>query len=225
MIRILVVSLALAVPFGGPAHWWTAKGNRAYEERRYEDALQGYAEAQAHAPEAAELQYDIGNVRYRQEDYAGAADSYRRALESAGGELAADAAYNLGNAMFRQQDYPAAIDAYRRALAERPGDEDALRNLEHALRLREQPPPEQQPQSPEDPNEDEQEQEQPQSQPSPDESSEDQEQPRPQPQPESMSQEQAERLLDALRDAEAERKQEEQQKKKPGRRPTKEKDW
>jgi len=223
MMRFAAAWLALALPFGGPAHWWTEKGNRAYENGRYEDALQGYAEAQAHAPDAAELHYDIGNVRYRQEDFAGAADSYERALESAEGALAADSAHNLGNAMFRQQDYASAIDAYRRALQDRPGDPDTLRNLEQALRLRQEPPPQEQPQDSEGEGEDESPESQPQ--PAPGDSPPEDAPPQPQPTSSELSPEQAERLLDALRDAETERKQEEQDKKKGRRGRTKEKDW
>jgi Ca-activated chloride channel family protein len=136
-MRLLAAALVLAglvVPFGGSAHRLTERGNRYYETQEYEPALQAYTEAQIHAPEAPELYYDIGNVLYRQEDYAGAEEAFARALGGAAPGLAARASFNLGNAQFRQQRYEEAARSYRRSLEIDPSDTDAKRNLELALR-------------------------------------------------------------------------------------------
>ena len=42
---------SVVTPLGGKAHRDTETGNRHYEERRYDDALRAYTEAQVAAPE------------------------------------------------------------------------------------------------------------------------------------------------------------------------------
>ena len=141
----VLLAAAVMLPLGGSAHRKTAEGNRHYSDGAYEDALRAYTEAQVSQPEAPELYYDIGNVLFRQEDFEGAAEAYTRALLSAGEHLTGPAAYNLGNARFEMQQYDAAVSAYERALRADPGDADAKRNLELALRaLDERPQSEQQ---------------------------------------------------------------------------------
>ena len=239
LIASLVLSAVLA-PFGGNAHRKTEQGNGDYEAGEYESALKNYTEAQVALPESPELYYDIGNVLYRQGDPEGAADSYTRALLTAREQLVPLAAYNLGNARFAQRDYKEAIKAYQRALRADPGDVQAKRNLELALRaLQEQP--QQQKTSPGDgqdePQDQEQQQEQQQEQSQPGGQDEQQEQPGQQgqdpedqtgsetdaqPDPERMSEEQARRLLDSLKDQE---RDELRRLRSTGPEPAREKDW
>lgn len=133
-VAVLGLAAAFLLPFGGKAHREVELGNRAYEEGEYEEALRAYTEAGVAAPEAPELHYDIGNVLYRQGDFEGAAEAYTRAVLSAPPTLLPDASYNLGNALYRGERYEEAVKAFRRALEARPGDRDAKRNLELALR-------------------------------------------------------------------------------------------
>ena len=60
MIASVIAGVVVAVvlsPFGGKAHQHTEKGNRAYEQAEYEEALRAYTEAQVALPEAPELYY------------------------------------------------------------------------------------------------------------------------------------------------------------------------
>jgi Ca-activated chloride channel family protein len=136
MIRPLALLLLGGVSslVGGEAHRRTEKGNALYERGEHPEALEEYGKAQAVAPTAPQLPYDIGNVLYRQKNYAGAAEAYERALGSAPPGLAPHIAYNLGNALFRDERYDEAVKAYVRALKGAPRDADAKRNLELALR-------------------------------------------------------------------------------------------
>jgi tetratricopeptide (TPR) repeat protein len=168
----LILLAGLSTLLGGEAHRRTEKGNRLYEEGSLDRALDEYGRAQALVPLAPELPYDLGNVLFGKENYAGAAEAYEKALGSAGKDLVPSAAYNLGNALFKDEKYDEAVKAYIRALKSQPTDADAKRNLELALRALQQqkqnPQPKQQPQG--EPKDDEKKQQprpddQPKSQP------------------------------------------------------------
>ena len=68
-----------------------------------------------------------GDSRYRQEDYAGAIESYEAALAT--GRGSAEVYYNLGNAYYRDNQNARAILNYERALRLKPGMKDARENL------------------------------------------------------------------------------------------------
>ena len=136
MTRPIALALlaGLSTLLGGEAHRRTEKGNALYLKGQSEPALSEYQKAQSVLPEAPQLHYDIGNVLYRQENWAGAAEAYEHALGVAGPDLSARAAYNLGNALFHDEKYDDAVKAYTRALKGAPQDGDAKHNLEMALR-------------------------------------------------------------------------------------------
>lgn len=211
---------------GGEAHRKTERGNRAYESGDLQGAMGAYADAQGAAPEAPELHYDVGNVFFRQKDWAKAEDAYGRALAGGRGDLAAHAAYNLGNARFRDGRFDEAAEAYRRALRAAPGDADAKRNLELALRAIDQKKkpegqPEPQPGSDEDKKKDDEKKR--------DESEKKDDprgSPKPEPAPGTLTPEQARRLLERLSDQEKENVKREAMRRAqvaPSRAP--EKDW
>jgi len=193
----LILAAGLSSLFGGEAHRRTEKGNEHYLKGQNQPALNEYQKAQAVVPEAAQLHYDIGNVLYRQENWAGAAQAYERALGAAGPDLSSRAAYNLGNALFHDEKYDEAVKAYTRALKSAPKDGDAKHNLEMALRALEQ-----------------QKQQQKQQQ----------QQKKQEPKPGGMTQQEAERLLDRLKDQEKENVKKAQARQPKDER-TPEKDW
>lgn len=76
--------------------------------------------------EASRL-FVAGNELYRSADFEGAADHYRRILES--GVENAEVHYNLGNALYRLNRIGPAILHYEKAARLAPGDSDILENL------------------------------------------------------------------------------------------------
>jgi Ca-activated chloride channel family protein len=195
MRRALLVLASVGSLLGGEAHRRTEKGNELYKEGSLDRALDEYGRAQALVPLAPELPYDLGNVLYRKENWAGAAEAYEKALGSAGRELAPSAAYNLGNALFKDEKYDEAIKAYVRALKTAPADGDAKRNLELALRaLEQQKQKQQQQQKPQGQPKDEPKQEQQQN-PKPDDTKGDKDRKPPQG---GMSPDEAQKLLDRV---------------------------
>lgn len=135
----LLLTLAWASPaWADPAASKNNEGNRLYNQKRYDDALKKYTDAQASRPDASELHYNIGNVLFRKKEYDKAIEEYRRAQASPDPVLSQAATFNRGNALLMQGRPEEAIQAYVQALRARPDDTDAKRNLEIALRLLDQ---------------------------------------------------------------------------------------
>ena len=121
------------------------EGNHLYRQRKYDEALKRYTEAQIEAPDAPQLHYNLGNVLFRKGDVEKARDEYRRALAAADPALDPRAVYNLGNTFFSQEQFKEAIAAYQRTLKLNPSDRDAKKNLELALlRMKQQQEPQKQ---------------------------------------------------------------------------------
>jgi len=227
----------LSTLLGGEAHRRTEKGNRLYLEGQNEPALGEYQKAQTSIPEAPQLHYDIGNVLYRQENWAGAAEAYEHALGAAGPELAARAAYNLGNALFHDEKYDEAVKAYTRALKGAPKDGDAKHNLELALRALEQQKQEQkQQQQKQNPKDQKQQDQQKQSSAQNDDKGQPKDQKGSQNQPKDqdkkgdqksggMTPDEAQKLLDRLNDQEKQNLKHERAKAAAAGESTPEKDW
>ena len=214
---IAVISGILLSPAAAPELLASARsknrdGNRLYEEKKYDEALKRYTEAQLEAPDAPQLHYNLGNVLFRKGDLEKARDEYRRALSSADPGLDPRAIYNLGNTFFTRQEYKDAVAAYQRALRLDPSDADAKRNLELAL-LRMQQQQQQQQQKPQgDRKEEKEEQKQQQERPEPrggeegkrEEAEEKGSREGERKEKGSLSKEEAERILNALQEDEKE---------------------
>ncbi len=109
-------------------------GHEAFEEERWQDALDHWSEAQVDEPTDRRLDYNIGQALYRLEDFPGAEEAFLAATATDRTGLAADAFYGAGNAAFQQGRYPDAITHYEKCLELRPDDEDAQANRDLAQR-------------------------------------------------------------------------------------------
>jgi tetratricopeptide (TPR) repeat protein len=177
------------------------EGNRLYHDKKYDEALKMYIDAQASRPQAPELHYNIGNVLFRKGEYDKAVEEYLRAQAAKDPALAESAAYNRGNAFLAQKQPQQAINSYIQALRRDPRDKDAKRNLELALQLmQEQKKKQQQNQKQEDKNDPSKP---PPQAPPKDQPKGDDKQPR-KPRPGEMSEEEARQILEALRQEEKE---------------------
>jgi tetratricopeptide (TPR) repeat protein len=175
-------------------------GNRLYTQKRYDEALKMYTDAQASRPEAPELHYNIGNVLFRKGEYDKAIEEYLRAQSKAGNDLSESSVYNRGNALAMKGQLQEAVNAYVQALRMNPADQDAKRNLELALRLLQQQKKQQQQQK--DDSQQNQDQQQPSRPPPSQDQKDKKDQKPPQKRPGQMSEDEARRILDALRESE-----------------------
>jgi hypothetical protein len=150
---VLVVALAGWEPFRTP-HPAVERGNRAYHEQRWDDAVAAYEAARGDEATTPTIDYDVGTALLRKAEAmpAGPArtaveDRALAALARAGQApdpaLRSRAHYNRGNALLARDKLDDAIAAYKDALRADRGFEDARLNLEQALRRRptSSPPP------------------------------------------------------------------------------------
>jgi len=181
------------------------EGNRLYEQKKYDEALRKYTDAQALKPGAPELHYNIGNVLFRKGDVDKAIEEYMRAQSAADQHLRQAATYNRGNALMQKGKAQDAVNAYVQALRLDPTDAEAKRNLELALKLLEAQ--KQQQQQHEQPKPDDQQQKEKQEQepkPSPQDEKPSDPAKEPRKRPGQMSEEEARQILDALKETEKE---------------------
>jgi Ca-activated chloride channel homolog len=201
---------------GGPA--WAAsvpslveQGNRLYREGKLAEALQMYQQAEKQDPGNQAVQYNIGNVLYKQQQFDQAFDRYRKAFNAPEKPLSEGAHYNAGNTHFARKNWPEAIRHYKDALGIEPGDQEAKKNLELALRAMEEERKQQQQQQKQDQDQDQDKQDQDKKNQKPERPQDQREQDAPRPQPreqrspqeqqqQQISRQEAMRILDAMKE-------------------------
>ncbi|CAN5363304.1 hypothetical protein BH11BAC3_BH11BAC3_34950 [soil metagenome] len=115
------------------------KGNEAYVEKKYDQAIDSYNKALEKNPESAPAQYNLGNALYKSEKKEDAVAAYDAAIERSKLPMDKSAAYyNKGVALQNNKKLPECIDAYKNALRINPKDEDARLNLQKALEQQKQ---------------------------------------------------------------------------------------
>ncbi|HKA23631.1 MAG TPA: VWA domain-containing protein [Candidatus Eisenbacteria bacterium] len=207
-----VLLLCLLVPRAASADA-LRDGNAAYARGDYPGAVEAYKKGLAKKPGDAKLLANLGSALYRMNDWNGSQAVLEQAASRGAGRLSdreqARILYNWGNSLFRKGSYPEAAEAYRRSLEHRPDDADARFNYESALaRIQAPPTPPPQPKGGGGGGGGGQGQgssAQPPPQPAPPSPSQAQQQARqPAPVPGRLTKQDAERLLDALSNEEAE---------------------
>ena len=165
LVQAAVLALVvLAMPvasFAQTVEEWFAKGVKALDEKRYQDAVHYFADASRWSPGAAEVRFDLGKALYGFQSYTEAAGSFEMAANATPEvQFKARCKLGQGNALFRDAEQlhgppaaarmRAAIAAYREALALDPDLFDAEFNRKVAERrlqelLHQPAPPDQDP--------------------------------------------------------------------------------
>ena len=107
------------------------KAQRAYEEKKYDDALERYNDLNQKYPDDAKVQYNLANSYYEKGKYPEAANHFLGAsLKNEDPALNQQALFNLGNSYYRQGKLEEAVAAYQKVLELDPNDLAAKQNLE-----------------------------------------------------------------------------------------------
>jgi len=113
------------------SHAATARGVKAFSNKKYADAVKSFGKANAIAPTPARA-FNLGTAEIAANK--GEAGSATLGAAMRDPSLRADALYNRGNAALAANAYDYAIRDYSDSLKLRPSDSAAKRNLEIALR-------------------------------------------------------------------------------------------
>jgi Ca-activated chloride channel family protein len=203
------------------------EGNRAYKEKRYTDAEVAYKKALEKNPKSDAALYDAGNAYYKEQRYDEALQHYAQAEQlMTSNDQRADAWYNIGNTLYQGNKYQEAVKAYQQSLRYRPGDQEALYNLQMALEKLKQQKNDQQNKQQKNQQQNQQQQNKNQQNQQQNQQQKQQQQQQQQPQlsqKQQMPKEEAERILEAIKNNEKEIQK--NLRKREGARVRVEKDW
>jgi tetratricopeptide (TPR) repeat protein len=119
------------------------KANSLIRQKKYDDAIKLYNEAQIKSPDSAEISYNIGIAQYKKGDYASAVSSFEKATVSRNKILESKANFNIGNTKYKLGKLKEnteleetvdllrqSLDYYKRAIDLNSEDDDAKINHE-----------------------------------------------------------------------------------------------
>ncbi len=222
----IMLSLFTAFAWAQEAKRDVSEGNEEYHQGNFEGAVAEYEESLQHDPKMVEALFNLGDAKFRQEDYETATKQFEKAIEGLEKPEEKSMAYhNLGNSLLQSGKLKESIEAYKHALRNNPKDEDTRYNLAFAQKmLREQE--QQQQQQKKDQNQDqdkqeknqdqeknenkenqekeEQKEEDKQEKEKEDQQKDQEEQKQQKSKPEEISKEDAERMLEAMKNEEKE---------------------
>jgi Ca-activated chloride channel family protein len=115
------------------------RGNRLFEQGKYENAEKAYLAAQGDEQGKPEILYNLGNSLIKQKKYQEGVQALGQSIKKGDKGIKERGWYNTGNALFSAGNYKDSADAFIQALKLDPGDKDAKFNLELALMNLEKP--------------------------------------------------------------------------------------
>lgn len=227
--------------FGQKERELVRKGNDAYKQQKFDEAVKQYEEALKQKNNDNAATFNLGNAKFKNGKYEEAAKQYD-ALNTSDKQLLAKSLYNKGVSLVKQQKLKEAIDAFKQSLRASSTDEDTRENLQKALNELQKQQQQQNQKDKENKKDEQQNKEnkeekekedkkegdkkqeaQPKNDPKDQEKKESDNQP--QPNKAKMSKEEAEQKLQALRQEEKKLQQRLNQKQKANVKQQPEKDW
>lgn len=154
MRKIILSLLLCGLCYGGysqlyPERRLIRSGNKQFEQGKYPEAEVTYMRALEKTPFSYEANFNLSDVRYKQERYEEAEQIFQQlaemqvpeGMENLGPITGTDPAsrarayYNLGNSLFQQRKLEPALEAYKNSLRLNPSDQEAKFNLAYTKKL------------------------------------------------------------------------------------------
>lgn len=134
-VVVIILALFTLNVFSQAERKFVRRGNRQYEDKKYQEAEIQYRKALEKSPGSIAADYNLGNSLYKQKQFDAAAQRYKELSgKQKDGQTGNSDYYNLGNALYKSGKYQECIDAYKNALRKMPGDMDAKHNLQLAMK-------------------------------------------------------------------------------------------
>jgi Ca-activated chloride channel family protein len=134
IIIILMLPFLLAWHWFEPAAKKNSEGIKAYQEGKYEEALERFLNAKGINADLAALKNNTASALYRMKKYKEALEEFSQIDPGKAGVPGSEFYYNLGNSFYRLDRFDKAVESYKRSLIENSEDMDAKKNYELALK-------------------------------------------------------------------------------------------
>jgi Ca-activated chloride channel family protein len=151
------VIIILMIPFLLYWHWFkpaakkNLEGIKAYQEGKYEEALEKFLNAKGIDVDLAALKNNTANAKginadlaalknnaasalYQMKKYKEALEEFSQIDPAKTNIPKAEFYYNLGNSLYRLKQFDKAVESYKKSIIENSDDMDAKRNYELALK-------------------------------------------------------------------------------------------
>jgi tetratricopeptide (TPR) repeat protein len=115
VLLIVLCAAALGASAGAPAEEWLRRGNAAFAEGDYDEALQCYTRAELQTTDPGAVAFNKAATLYRLGQYPEAERHYLRCLENSQGPRRRQTLFNLGNCLL-QQAHEKNLDAFEQAV-------------------------------------------------------------------------------------------------------------
>lgn len=242
ILFLVLLFLGASFTYGQSFRSLINDGVDKYEKGNFNDAEVNFRKGMEKDIESYKAHFNMGDALYKQERYDEAAKSFMNALSLIDDDLVKSKAFhNIGNSLLKSQKLDESIEAYKNALKLNPNDLETKYNLSYALKMKQQQEQQEQQQDQnkdqnqdqnqdqkdkqdqkEQENKDQQQQQQNKDKEKQDQQKDQQQQQQPQKKDE-ISKEEAKRILEALKNNEADLQK--KLRKKKGKSVKKEKDW
>ena len=134
----LIVTILFLLPLLATAQDENAAirdGNKAYRQGQFDKAMPAYQKAIQQNPKNTVAQYNLGNARFRTNNFTEADNSFDDAISTSTDNTFKERSfYNKGVSLSKQKKLEESIAAWKNALKLDPADEDARFNLQKALK-------------------------------------------------------------------------------------------
>jgi Ca-activated chloride channel family protein len=103
---------------------------KAYKEKDYDKAAQGFLNAEIADPKQPAHSYNRGLSQFQAGNFDGAIEGFAKSAAASDKKVSANAYYNLGNTLVAKGKLEEAVSAYQKALQANPQDAEAKDNME-----------------------------------------------------------------------------------------------
>jgi tetratricopeptide (TPR) repeat protein len=135
LYSLLILISVCSISFAQKENKLIREGNKLYEQKKYNEAINKYEEAIKYKPESWKAQFNKADALYKLEKTEDAANLFQGLAQQKhlSDDVQSEAWYNYGNTLLKQKKYEEAVKAYKQSLKINPNDEDARYNLAYAL--------------------------------------------------------------------------------------------
>ncbi|MCP5105275.1 MAG: hypothetical protein GY950_17940, partial [bacterium] len=134
IIIILLVPVMMFWHWFEPAAKKNRKGIKAYQDQKYQEALNEFLSAKGIKPDSEELKSNTASALYRMKKYKEALEEFSNIDPEKTNLAHADFFYNVGNSFFRLNQFDKALENYKKSLIADYQDIDTKKNYEITLK-------------------------------------------------------------------------------------------